>query len=134
MIISLQEILLLKNFAFGYSSNKEICVSLLEKAWAKINGCYAKIGMGGLPNEVFNICSEAYNEYILIKNKNKDLLWKEIFEGEKKLYDGSGFCKNTNNFKLEKVGLAPGHAYTVLGVLEINKEKVVKLRNPWLQF
>ena len=75
-----------KKFAFAYSTEKEIWVPLLEKAWAKINGCYAKVGTGGLPNEVFDVCSEAYNEYILIKNKNKDLLWNEIFQGEKKIY------------------------------------------------
>ena len=124
-----------KKFAFAYSSTKEIWVPLLEKAWAKINGCYAKIGTGGLHNEFFDLCSESYNEYILIKNKNKDLLWKEIFEGEKKNYMmTAGTTKNANNFKLEKIGLTPGHAYTVLGVLEINKEKVVKLRNPWGNF
>ena len=124
-----------KKFAFAYSSSKEIWVPLLEKAWAKINGCYAKVGAGGLPNEVFDICSEAFNEYILIKNKNKDLLWKEIFEGEKKNYMmTAGTTKNTNNFKLQKIGLTPGHAYTVLGVLEINSEKVIKLRNPWGNF
>ena len=124
-----------KKFAFAYSTSKEIWVPLLEKAWAKINGCYAKVGTGGLPNEVFDICSEAYNEYILIKNKNKDLLWTEILEEEKKNYMmTAGTTKNTNNFKLEKIGLTPGHAYTVLGVLEINKEKVIKLRNPWGNF
>ena len=128
-----------KKFAFAYSTSKEIWVSLLEKAWAKINGCYAKIGTGGLPNEVFDICSEAFNEYILIKNKNKDILWKEIYEGEKKNYMmTAGTTKNTNNFRLEKIGLTPGHAYTVLGVLEIDggkgPEKVIKLRNPWGNF
>ena len=124
-----------KKFSFSYSSNKEIWVPLLEKAWAKINGCYAKIGTGGLPNEVYDLCSEAYNEYILIKNKNKEKLWQEIFEGEKKNYlMTAGTTKNTNNFKLEKIGLTPGHAYTVLGILEINKEKVIKLRNPWGNF
>ena len=124
-----------KKFSFSYSSNKEIWVPLLEKAWAKINGCYAKIGTGGLPNEVYDLCSEAYNEYILIKNKNKEKLWQEIFEGEKKNYlMTAGTAKNTNNFKLEKIGLTPGHAYTVLGILEINKEKVIKLRNPWGNF
>ena len=46
----------------------------------------------------------------------------------------AGTTKNTNNFKLEKIGLTPGHAYTVLGVLEIGKEKVIKLRNPWGHF
>ena len=31
------------NFCFGSSFQKELWVSLFEKAWAKINGCYARI-------------------------------------------------------------------------------------------
>ena len=42
--------------------------------------------------------------------------------------------KNTNNFKLEKIGLSPGHAYTVLGILEINSKQIIKLRNSWVNF
>ena len=122
-------------FAFGYSTTKELWVPLLEKAWAKINGCYAKVSAGGLPNEVFDICTEAFSDYVLIKNKNKDQLWKEIIEGEKKNYVmTAGTTKNLNGFKLEKIGLTPGHAYTVLEALEINGERVVKLRNPWGNF
>ena len=128
-----------KKFAFAYSTTKELWVPLLEKAWAKINGSYAKISAGGVPNEVFDLCSEAFNEYVLIKNKNKTQLWNEIIEGEKKNYVmTAGTTKNVNGFKLEKIGLTPGHAYAVLQALEINTgsgvEKVVKLRNPWGNF
>ena len=28
----------------------------------------------------------------------------------------------------------PGHAYTVLGILEINSKQVMKLRNSWVNF
>ena len=128
-----------KKFAFGYSTNKELWVSLLEKAWAKINGCYAKVGAGGLPNEVFDICTEAFSDYILIKKKSKADLWKIINESEKKNYVmTAGTTKNLNGIRLEKVGLTPGHAYAVLKALEIDTgtavEKVVQLRNPWGNF
>ena len=128
-----------KKFAFGYSTTKELWLPLLEKAWAKINGSYAKISAGGLPNEVFDICSEAYSEYVLIKNQNKSQLWNKIIEGEKKNYVmTAGTTKNLNGFKLEKIGLTPGHAYALLQALEIDTgsgvEKVVKLRNPWGNF
>ena len=128
-----------KKFAFGYSTTKELWIPLLEKAWAKINGCYAKVTIGGLPNEVFDICTEAFSDYILIKNKNKTQLWNELIEGEKKNYVmTAGTTKNLNGFRLEKIGLTPGHAYTVLQALEIDPgtgpEKVVKLRNPWGNF
>ena len=128
-----------KKFAFGYSTNKELWVSLLEKAWAKINGCYAKVGAGGLPNEVFDVCTEAFSEYILIQKKSKADLWKIISESEKKNYImTAGTTKNLNGVRLEKVGLTPGHAYAVLKALEIDTgtavEKVVQLRNPWGNF
>ena len=128
-----------KKFAFGYSTNKELWVSLLEKAWAKINGCYAKVGAGGLPNEVFDVCTEAFSDYILIQKKSKADLWKLIIESEKKDYVmTAGTTKNLNGIKLEKIGLTPGHAYAVLKALEIDTgtavEKVLQLRNPWGNF
>ena len=46
----------------------------------------------------------------------------------------AGTTKNLNGFRLEKIGLTPGHTYTVLEALEINGERVVKLRNPWGKF
>ena len=111
----------------------------MEKAWAKLNGCYAKVGAGGLPNEVFDICTEAYSDYILIQKKSKADLWKIIIESEKKNYVmTAGTTKNLNGIKLEKIGLTPGHAYAVLKALEIDTgttvEKVVQLRNPWGNF
>ncbi len=128
-----------KKFAFGYSTTKELWLPLLEKAWAKVNGSYAKVSAGGLTNEVFDVVTEAYSDYVLIKNKNKSQLWKEIIEGEKKNYVmTAGTTKNLNGFRLQKIGLTPGHAYAVLQAIEIDTgsgiEKVVKLRNPWGNF
>ena len=42
----------------------------------------------------------------------------------------------SNHFKQNRVGLAMGHAYTVLGVVEVKDAngtatRLVKLRNPW---
>ena len=48
-----------KQFAFGSSRDSELWLYLLEKAWAKINGCYAKIGCGETPDEVFDVLAEA---------------------------------------------------------------------------
>ena len=118
-----------KQFAMGKSEENEIWVALIEKAFAKINGSYIRIGTGGGPNEVFDVCTEAYNEEIAINYSKRDLLWDMLINGFEK-----GFVMTAGTSSkgyVEEVGLDCAHAYTVLGIYEINGEKVVRLRNPW---
>ena len=121
-----------KQFAFGSSREDELWLCLLEKAWAKINGCYAKIGCGGTPNEVFDVLTEAYSEYYTVNKNNKDDLWKKMIDAKQKGYVmTAGTSGDVYNLPIEEMGLSPGHAYTVLDLHEINGEKVMRLRNPW---
>ena len=118
-----------KRFIMGKSEENEIWVSLIEKAFAKINGGYIRIGTGGTPNEVFDVLTEAYSEEIRVTPKKEDELWKKLINGfEKKYLMTAG---TSGNEFVEEVGLSPGHAYTVLGIHEINGERVIRLRNPW---
>ena len=125
-----------KKFAFSSSGGKELWVALLEKAWAKINGNYAKIGCGGSPTEIFDVLTEAYTEQVQINPYYKDYIWETMINAEKKGYImTAGTSSDIANLNLDEVGLSPGHAYTVLGVMEIDTgkelEKVVRLRNPY---
>ena len=121
-----------KQFAFGSSRDDELWLCLLEKAWAKINGCYAKIGCGGTPNEVFDVLTEAYSEYATVNANNKDELWKKMLDSKQKGYVmTAGTSADVYNLPIEEMGLSPGHAYTLLDLHEINGEKVIRLRNPW---
>ena len=125
-----------RKFAFSSSGGKELWVALLEKAWAKINGNYAKIGCGGSPTEIFDVLTEAYTEQVQINPYYKDYIWETMINAEQKGYImTAGTSSDIANLNLDEVGLSPGHAYTVLGVLEIDtekgKEKVVHLRNPY---
>ena len=125
-----------KKFAFSASGGKELWVALLEKAWAKINGSYAKIGCGGSPTEVFDILTEALSEQVPIDPYYKDYIWETMYESEKKGYImTAGTSSDIYNLNLDGVGLSAGHAYTVLGVMKIQtangEEKVVHLRNPY---
>ena len=52
-----------KNFAFSSAHGNEMWVILLEKAWAKLNGNYARV-IGGDPHEVFEVLTNAYCEKI----------------------------------------------------------------------
>ena len=123
------------NFAFSSANGHELWVILLEKAWAKINGNYAKI-IGGEPHEVFDVITDAYSEKLNVAAAVSTELWDKMLEGEKNGFImTAGTSGDTYNLDLEDVGLVPGHAYTVLGVREVKvngmKDKVVHLRNPW---
>ena len=118
-----------KQFAMSKSHDNEIWVALIEKAWAKVNGNYIRIGCGGSPNEVFDVLTEAYSEEVFLKTTEKDILWNKLFDGEKKGFVMTAGTSGSDD--VEDVGLVPGHAFTVLGIHEIKGERVIRLRNPW---
>ena len=67
-----------------------------------------------------------------------DELWDWLKEGdENRDIMTCGTSGNGDDTKQNRVGLAMSHAYTVLGVVEVNdrtynkSERLVKLRNPW---
>ena len=47
-----------KKLWFTLTNDNELCVILLEKVWAKLNGNYAK-AIGGEPYEVFDVVTNA---------------------------------------------------------------------------
>ena len=125
-----------KQLCFGFSGSNELWVSLIEKAWAKINGSYIRIGTGGFSNEAFDVLTEAYTEHISIPrdfDKIKDELWRKLDQAIKRNYV---VCLGTyGDDNLEEKGLVSGHAYTLINIYIVKTksgiEKVVKLRNPY---
>ena len=125
-----------KQFAFSSSNGNELWVILLEKAWAKVNGSYARIGCGGMPHEVFDVVTESYSQKITITENNSESIWEQLLRGYERGYImTAGTSGDTVNLDIEEVGLSPGHAYTILNILEIEskgkKVRLVHLRNPW---
>ena len=124
-----------KNFAFTSTNGNELWVILLEKAWAKLNGNYAK-AIGGEPHEVFDVITNTHSEKIRVSANKADEIWNALAIAEKKGFImTAGTSGDTYNLRIEENGLVPGHAYTLLGVKEVNtnsgREKLVHIRNPW---
>ena len=123
-----------KNLSFTSTNDNELWVILLEKAWAKLNGNYAK-AIGGEPHEVFDVISNAYSDKMKITNNNSEEIWKRLQSAQAKNYlMTAGTSSDTYNLNLEEMGLVPGHAYTLLQVVQLtgkSNEKLVRLRNPW---
>ena len=124
-----------KNPAFTSSNGNELWVILLEKAWAKLNGNYAK-AIGGEPHEVFDVITNAWSEKIKLENSKSDSIWQSMNNAVKNGFImTAGTSTDTYNLNIEELGLIPGHAYTCLEVKEVTtksgKVKLVHLRNPW---
>ena len=124
-----------KNFAFSSTNGNELWVILLEKAWAKLNGNYARV-IGGDPHEIFEVLTNAYCEKIKFKKGQENKIWNAFENAQKKGFlMTAGTSGDTYSLCMEEVGLVPGHAYTVLGVKEVNTPdgaiKLINLRNPW---
>ena len=129
-----------KRLCFGSSLEEELWVSILEKAWAKVSGCYANISYGGACAVAFNVLTDAcveVHQILRIDEDRKKKLWDEL----KKANDNKNvICAGTRHLGLGiwelitgNSGLISDHAYTILGIFDLKEYnlKLIKLRNPW---
>ena len=121
-----------KELSFSSTVKNELWISLLEKAWAKVNGCYAKIGCGGFTYEAFDVLTEAYIEKVNIReyklNKEEEL-WMKMDNGFQRNYILT--AETPNNEALANFGLCPNHIFSVMNIFKVGEIKLVKLRTPW---
>lgn len=112
---------------------------LLEKAYAKVFGCYQKIEQG-LTGVGLNALTGAPFEYLNKDQKSNvdiEVAWTFItsnFELNHLLVGST-----ENNDRNGYLGLVSEHAYTILDAQEVHiatkkgkkKERILKLENPW---
>jgi len=126
---------------FTRGNGNELWVLLLEKAWAKIYGSYARIE-AGLTRECLHDLTGAPTKYYLTSDDSKknEEIWKEISAGEQKDYVMT--CGSGDFFEgadlMGSAGLVGSHAYALLAATTIRDKygrdvRLVKLRNPWGQ-
>jgi len=127
---------------------KELWVSLIEKAYAVYKGGYEAIGEGGNPAlalqdllgvpavvltlDKATLSETAKNNFVqFIKQSSLDKI--PIVAGT---ISAESFksLKATTQTQMLKIGLAPAHAYTVLGADIKDGIPCVQLRNPWGKF
>ena len=132
-----------KIFCFGCSFKNELWVSIFEKAWAKVNGCYARIACGGRCGDGFDVLTGAISEYhqlLGINQQTKNELWDKLLEAKKNNYVICAGTRSLGFFEIvsifgKGIGLISLHAYTIIDVrqeiYQNNIIKLLKLRNPW---
>ena len=122
------------SFCFSHTNGNELWVILLEKAWAKLNGNYARI-IGGDPHEIFEVLTNAYCEKFMFNNLTKEELWFKYKNAQEKGFLMTAGTNSDEGLPIEQMGLVSGHAYSIIKVVEVKtengKEKLINLRNPW---
>ena len=123
-------------------SENEFWSALLEKAYAKLHGCYEALQGGNTCDAMVDFsggCSETQE----LGMDEKD--WEEIYRIMRKNYNRSTMIAcymNPDPSVIEAktdVGLIKGHAYSVTKVVHIKIEKdgkeeclpLIRVRNPW---
>ncbi|XP_055880673.1 calpain-2 catalytic subunit-like isoform X1 [Biomphalaria glabrata] len=117
------------------TSPTEFWVALIEKAYAKLHGCYEALG-GGITKDAFvDLTGGVAERYEL--NEYSPMIYKLIYRANK----AGGFvaCSRKGDWRLSNVadanGLVPGHAYTITDAVmlahKMGYEKLLCIKNPW---
>eukprot|EP01083_Nonionella_stella_P293529 998270_1 len=112
---------------YSKTTNNQLWVPIIEKAYAKLHGSYSNIEDGmiyqamadltGLP--CFQIKSDEFDP---------DMLWAKLVScRESRFLMGASCCGKD----LGESGLQDNHCYALLDVRVENNHQLVKLRNPW---
>ncbi|EOD43606.1 putative calpain family cysteine protease protein [Neofusicoccum parvum UCRNP2] len=117
------------------ADQNETWLPLLEKAYAKIHGDYDAIE-GGFPGEgLEDMTGGVTTSLDPSKVLEKDKLWQELSNPDKD-FIFSAWTGPPGSDVGSRIGLAYGHAYSILKAVEVEDEsggkvKLVRIRNPW---
>jgi calpain-15 len=115
---------------------KEIWVSLLEKAYAKCFGSYNDT-KGGDPVNAMRDLTGAPCKKLLDLARDSDKKWRQLVEGLNLNMPCTCYTKpGADTEEKDKTGIVLGHAYALLDAREVTdsrgrKDRIVKVRNPW---
>lgn len=119
---------------------------LLEKAYAKLHGNYncleygytyeAMIDLTGWPTKYYNLKDKSSVD--LEDNDQKEKFWNLLknYDDLGYLISGEtpGYDQFTKEGGLSGGGLVPGHAYSIIRLVEVKGNRLVNIYNPWGKF
>lgn len=118
--------------AFSSCVGPELWVLLLEKAYAKLHGSYAAIE-GGNPGVALADLTGGPSYMYKVNEVPRERLWDILMVNDKHVNVMCCNVPETLTDVQKKVGLIPGHAYSLLDVREYKGNQLVHVRNPWGQ-
>lgn len=130
---------------FSRANGEELWVMLIEKAYAKLHGCYGSLRYGFTHHGMLDLTGCPTVNVTFPKDKpdfetiedEAEQIWDSIQEADDRgfLISGEtpGYDDQTEGGggKDAPDGLVPGHAYSIIEVKEGLGVRLLKIRNPW---
>ncbi|KAF2901391.1 hypothetical protein ILUMI_04794, partial [Ignelater luminosus] len=122
---------------YAEALENQMWVPLIEKAVAKLYGCYETLVAGHLTeglNMLTGVACTSISVYLSDNNRNEsnlNTIWSKLLEYRNKRYPMLASCGSNyidmNNEEAEEKGLETLHCYCVLDVREIRERRLIKL-------
>ena len=120
--------------AFASCRENEIWVPILEKAWAKLHGTFARTE-GGLPSfaatHIMGVPAEAY-QHDEVENTEDFFAMLESADRRNFIMMAASHGEGENR---NATGVISGHAYSLISIHKLSVSgkdvRLLKLRNPW---
>lgn len=110
----------------------ELWPLIIEKAYAKLDGGYQRVGVGGSPVTIWQALTGKSGAMTANLVEGEGSLFRKLKNAlDEKRPVAASTAPVLKNY--EGTGLAKGHVYAILGVSEKDGQRFVQLRNPWGQ-